>query len=467
MRIVGKNAYQDTVLALSRFGLGPRPGEWRSVQNDPRGWVLSQIDGIPDTVPEFAERPTTERIVGEINVAGFRQEGEPLPPQLETIAAEFSAQSLEEVPDYGFDDVMARWRQAALTTTPVIERLSRFYFNHLTVSTNADNVQRIAGGYDREAIRPHVQGRFSDMVLASAKHPAMLNYLDNLDSVGPNSPLAMYTGQSFNENYARELMELHTISVRGGYTQDDVEELSLALTGLYVPNWAYEDVIPGRYFFDEERHEPGARTIMGRTYDQPGEEQANAVIRDLAAMPQTANFLATKLVRHYINDQPDPVDVATVERAFLDSDGHLPSVHRALFTLDSAWRPGFYKARSSEDFVVALARAFEDDRLFQGDSLVRNVNWILGQFPYRPPGPNGWPDVAAVWLSGQNMARRMEIAQWASYYMGGQGQSALAYMKNLYGPGLSFPTRRAIALADEENGAGYAVAFASREMLMY
>ena len=275
---------------------------------------------------------------------------------------------------------------------PFVERLVAFWSNHLCVSTGAKIlVAPLAGSYERDVIRAHVLGRFEDMVLASAKHPAMLTYLDNFQSVGPTSRGARAgqrgggNGQrrGLNENYARELLELHTLGVNGGYTQQDVQELAKILTG-----WTIDGVggpgarllqasqqrrrgqrgqaAPPRpqangpigFAFQELLHEPGSKTVLRERYSEAGVNEGERVIRALCRHPSTAQFVATKLVTHFVSDEPPAAAVERVARVFTSSDGDLKAVARALVDEPEAWREDTRKFRTPQDWFVAVLRAF-------------------------------------------------------------------------------------------------------------
>ena len=217
----------------------------------------------------------------------------------------------------------------------------------------------VAGAYEREAIRPHVFGRFEDMVLATAMHPAMLVYLDQARSIGPKSRAGKRNGRGLNENYARELMELHTLGVDGGYTQDDVRQLALMLTG-----WTVGGMIRGRnsgesrpFQFTDRLHEPGSKTLLRRRFAEAGVEEGRQAISMLCQHPSTATFIATKLVRHFVADQPHPMDVDFIARTFQRSNGDLRVVSLALLQLDSAFHGPERKFRTPQEFVIAAARA--------------------------------------------------------------------------------------------------------------
>ena len=227
---------------------------------------------------------------------------------------------------------------------PFVERLVAFWSNHLCVSIVARAaVAPLAGIYERDVIRRHVLGRFEDMVLASARHPAMLLYLDNAQSIGPSSTLARLAARrgrdrGLNENYARELLELHTLGVDGGYTQADVQELARVLTGWTVGGFGpLMRVAGGRgrlqqaspsfgFTFVPELHEPGARKVLGVRYSDGGVEQGERVVRALCAHSSTDRLVATKLVRHFVADDPPARAVGEIASVFAESGGDLRAV---------------------------------------------------------------------------------------------------------------------------------------------
>ncbi len=195
----------------------------------------------------------------------------------------------------------------------------------------------LAGAFEREAIRPHVLGNFTDLLLAVEQHPAMLLYLDNYLSVGPGSRLARMAARrqterkiGINENLAREILELHTLGVNGGYTQQDVTTFAQVLTGWSIGGnfGRLQDGEPGQFTFREALHEPGAKTVLGKRYSEDGESEGKAVLRDVAAKPATATFIATKLARHFIADEPPPAAVEKLAKSFTKSHGDLPTVYR-------------------------------------------------------------------------------------------------------------------------------------------
>jgi uncharacterized protein (DUF1800 family) len=306
------------------------------------------------------------------------------------------------------DEVEARVRAAVTTDAPLRERLTHFWSNHFTVSGIRPVAAGIVGAFEREAIRPHVTGRFVDLLLAVERHPAMLLYLDNALSIGPDSMAGRLRGKGLNENLGREILELHTLGVDGGYTQDDVIALARILTGWSVArlNAAH----PGTFHFYERAHEPGAKTLLGRRYAEAGEQEGVAALTDLANHPATAQHIATKLARHFIADEPPRDAVARIARAFHDTGGDLARVTEAVLREDAAWRTPFAKVRAPGDLVIAACRAtgFIPPALLLAGSLR-----TLDEPPVFAPQPSGWPDSAASWVSPEAVLRR---AQWCEAF---------------------------------------------------
>ena len=247
----------------------------------------------------------------------------------------------------------ARFMTAVETDTPFHERLVHFWSNHFTVSAAKPAAMAMPPSFERDAVRPYVVGKFGDMLVASAKHPAMLFYLDNFLSLGPNSALGKGQGvipdlgpvlgrpDGLNENYAREVLELHTLGVSGGYDQTDVVALANILTG-----WGFPKGRRGGFdgseqsLFNENAHEPGAKTMFGQTFDQIGEAQGEAALRYLALRPETANHLATKLARHFIGDDPPNSLIEALARVYLSSSGDLGEMARILVEIPGSCRNG-------------------------------------------------------------------------------------------------------------------------------
>jgi uncharacterized protein (DUF1800 family) len=381
-----------TAQALVRFGLGRRGAE--ALPSDPAAWLKDQLRK-PDPT-ELAERPTTAE-----GLAALRQDREMKPPPGESAARKlYNAQAA------------AQLASAATTPAPFRERLVWFWSNHFCVSLRRGECTAVAAAFVEEAIRPHVTGHFTDMLLAVMHHPAMLFYLDNAGSVGPDSPAGLRSHRGLNENLARECLELHTVSPAAGYTQADVTAFARILTGWSVE--AKKDPLGFRY--RSETHQPGPQMLMGQRFD--GQEEAGvSALRFLGGHPATHRFLATKLVSHFVADNPPPEAVRAIEGRLRDTKGDLGAAAAALVDLPSAWQPGT-KLRAPLDYVVAGVRGLDLPAEQRPNML--GILGGLGQPLWNPPAPNGWPDRAADWAAPEAMLRRID---WASGFAGRVGSA--------------------------------------------
>jgi uncharacterized protein (DUF1800 family) len=368
--------------AMVRFGLGARGTE--PPPSDPATWLRRQItqpdptrlDPAPSTAAGLTalrhdrqtKAPAEERQVGPL----FRAE------------------------------LTALLSNALTTTAPFRERLVWFWTNHFTVSIRQGGVAAVAGAFVQEAIRPHVTGRFSDMLLAVMRHPAMLIYLNNAESVGPASRAGQNGKRGLNENLARECMELHTLSPAAGYTQADVTAFAMLLTGWSIDLRAE----PPGFLFRPGAHQPGEQSVMGRRFPD-GEAGAAMALAFFAAHPATHRHLAIKLVQHFVADNPPPDAVRRIEAVLRDTGGDLGPASAALIDLPDAWKPDA-KLRSPQDFVIASLRGLDlpPDRQPQLVGILGG----LGQPAFGAPQPNGWPDAAAEWAAPEAMLRRIDWA---------------------------------------------------------
>jgi uncharacterized protein (DUF1800 family) len=344
-------------------------------------------------------------------------DGAPQPPAVKPAAQPVSqppAQPLNIIQKTFRAEALARFQRAALSESGFCERLVAFWSNHFCISANKGALARMwAGSFEREAIRPHVLGRFSEMLKAVEQHPAMLFFLDNQQSLGPDSRAGQNRKRGLNENLAREIMELHTLGVGGGYTQDDVTSLARVITGWSFAGRQGQLGAPGSFVFNANAHQPGAQQVLGKTYAAGGVEQGEAVLSDIARHPSTAKFIATKFVRHFVADDPPPALVAQLQDVFTKTDGDLKALAIALVDSDDAWRAPVTKMRSPYEFLVATGRLFarvpDDPGQYLG-----GLN-VLGQPLWSPAGPNGFPDTNAAWAAPEGLKLRLDIsAQVAS-----------------------------------------------------
>jgi uncharacterized protein (DUF1800 family) len=354
------------------------------------------------------------------------------------------------------DQCLARYQVAADTELPFYERLVHFWSNHFAVSADKQPLPAIAGLYENEAIRPNVSGKFSDLLIAVEQHPAMILYLDNQRSIGANSSLGKRANRrrsdqefGLNENLAREILELHTLGVNGGYSQQDVTTFAKVITGWSIggagPGGRLAEGRPGTFEFRDNLHEPGPQQLLGKTYRQNDQRQGEAVLRDLAMHPSTADFVATKLVRHFVADNPPAALVATLRNAYLDSGGDLGAVYQRLITAQEPWRQVHAKYKTPHELVVSAHRAFghvpRDGRLVVG-SLD-----ILGQAPYRPGSPAGWPDTAEQWGGADALYKRIEWSDTVAR-IAGPRSNPVQLGTAVLGPALSDDTRKAVSRAE-------------------
>lgn len=466
---------RDAATALRRFGLGARSGEIRRIADDPRGFVLqalSQADAALLTGPSLAPSHVTFAAVmdarrrqrlartAEKDVAGNAVAPQTVPasppetppggapeptPMAPPATPATSPARPGQVRRQAFvEEAGARFNRATTTDAAFLERLVMFWSNHFCVSASKGPVAGIAGAYERETIRPNILGRFADMLLAVERHPAMLTYLDNAQSIGPNSRTGLKRGRGLNENLAREILELHTVGVDGGYSQDDVTNLARILTGWTVGALDAPMAEPGRFFFARARHEPGDWTVLGKRYRDRGQGTGEDVLRDLAQHPATARRVAGKLARHFVSDNPPAALVEQLERAFLDSGGNLAAVSEALVRSPLAWEAPPAKVLPPYDFLVAVVRGAG---LEPRPREMLRLTSLLGQPLWRPPAPAGWLDTDIAWAAPSAMHERLRIAEVAARQTGGRADPRLV-AEDILSDAMGEPTRQAIARAE-------------------
>jgi uncharacterized protein (DUF1800 family) len=417
---------QATAIAAHRFGLGE--ANLNAVQGDPQAWLLAQI-GPADAARGEGLLNTDQAVAHVASEAENRRLAKNPPPGMtaeQVLASHYR--------DVIAADVRSRFNTAAQTQRPFAERLAWFWANHFTVSLAKGSVRGLVGAFERDAIRPHIAGSFEQLLMAATTHPAMLRYLDNNQSAGPNSTLAQRAAKraqnpsadmqeprrtvGLNENLAREVLELHTLGAvngradqAGGYRQTDVTAFAAVLTGWRIA----PQQIDALTRFDPVWHEPGRKTVLGKSYEA-GPDALRAVLHDLAEHPATARFVATKLARHFIADEPPASVVDKLTAAYQRSRGQLAEVYRELIRSPEAWAPQAVKLKTPEEFVVSTVRvlgwaARVEDRTSM--PFMNNASGIintLGQRPHGAPSPAGWPDKAADWLGPEAVWQRMEWA---------------------------------------------------------
>ena len=439
---------RKAVIAANRFGLGARPGELPTIDQDPAGWLHAQL--VRHDAPAPTGLATSSEVLRELtgklkDVRAARQSGD-------ADAAQTAQRATREATrNHYFEQASARYDLAATTDAPFRERLVHFWTNHFAVSADKQVIPALAGTLENEAIRPHVTGRFADLLLAVEQHPAMLMYLDNQTSMGPRSRAAERAARrgralGLNENLAREILELHTLGVTGGYTQQDVTTFAKVLTGWSIGGGRgpLASGPAGQFMFRPALHEPGAKTLLGKRYVEDGMDEGVAVLRDLAAHASTAHFLAAKIARHFAADEPPPQLVERLAEAYRRSDGDLTAVYRALLGSSEPWAAAEPKFKTPHEFVISTYRAL-GQRPDRPQQMIAFLD-ALGQRPYTPGSPAGWPDTAAQWDAGAALLKRIDWAAAVGRLVGDRvDPSSLA--TEVLGPVLSDHTRTAIARA--------------------
>ena len=449
----------ETSIALNRFGLGAR-GDDR-VGGDARRWLKAQFSAYQPQPAILAALPTRREIAAQLadNLEAVRTAvGKNATSDAADPRKTMRKEARQDARAQHVAQVGARMRMAVASDTPFVERLVHFWANHFAVSADKLTTVGFAGMLEFEAIRPHVLGRFADMLVAVEQHPAMLLYLDQAQSIGPESPLGSRVAArgvrkaGLNENLAREILELHTLGVRTGYTQTDVTEFARAMTGWSVAGIGRGPVArllagtaaPGAFLFVPQIHEPGDRSIVGRRYPAAGEAQARAVLADLAVHPATAQHIATKLARHFVADDPPPALVAKLKAVFLNSGGDLPSVYGALIDAPEAWALAPSKFKTPWEWSVSAFRALGLKET--PDLAVVGMLTELGQPVWRPGSPAGFDDVAVRWAGPDALMKRVEVAQRLA---GRSNIDARALGPKLFGDRMSADTQSTIARAGE------------------
>jgi uncharacterized protein (DUF1800 family) len=439
----------ESAIALNRFGLGARPDE--AAPAKPRHWLLDQFDRYEAMPPAWASVPKTPKLAADF--AEQRMEARAKQEDDRKLVQRLLRQDVRET---YLGSINARAASAIVASAPFVERLVHFWSNHFAISADKVVVIPFAGAYEAEAIRPHVLGRFEDLLLAAERHVAMMVYLDQAQSAGPHSRFAEMVAirkpdktAGLNENLAREILELHTLGVRTGYTQADVTEFARALTGWSIGGLGRaggaDPGTPGAFLYRAALHEPGARTILGKVYAQDGVDQARAILHDLATAPATAHHIATKLARHFVADDPPPALVDRLATVFLESGGDLPAVYRALVEAPESWQPQAAKFKMPWEWAISSMRGIGMREL--GDAQVGAMMVQLGQPIWRPGSPAGFDDIAASWAAPDALVRRVELAQRIAARVGDR-LDARSLGPKLLPESLSPATEQAIGRAD-------------------
>jgi uncharacterized protein (DUF1800 family) len=461
-------------IAANRFGLGAKPSEIERASGNPKEWLIAQI--APADQP-ISENGTPFESGGALvaDLVAYRQQRRQEKGSNDSQGAKAFRQAQRQTL---IDEMGARFDLGFTSDKPLAERLVWFWSNHFTISTQNAGTASLAGAYEREAIRPHIAGKFEDMLLAVATHPAMLIYLNNAQSIGPDSLAGQRAKRGLNENFGRELMELYSLGVDGGYTQADVIALAKILTGWSIdtagpqmdrarPRLARflqdrrggdadvinDDGISSGFRYFQNRHEPGPMVLRGKTYPD-GFAGGRAAIHDLAHDPATARFIATKFAVHFIADVPPPASVTRLEKTFRDTGGDLKALAIAAVEDPAAWSQAPSKMRTPVEYVTASYRLLNLPQRQNGQRQTQAAMQacrLMGQFPMAAPSPKGWSDQSADWSGPDAVLSRIAWArQLGSRLPQNFAAGQIVQLANdALGPRLSASTRAAISVATD------------------
>ncbi len=442
--------------AVTRFGLGAAPGELAVVARDPRAWAEAEAARPPE-VPDdpgpsgaaaadlFVQRRQVMAQRDRERSEAIRAGGEapPAPPAVTPADRGFTL-PVETVTGA----LASRIALAATTRAPFAERLVLHWTDHLTASAAANFVGYFAPAHENEAVRPHLHGSFADLLVAAVLHPAMLFYLDGRNSVGPNSIVGQRSRgrRGLNENLAREVLELHALGADGGYEQSDVVALAAVLTGWTV-DVADTPRGPSRIAFDPEAHEPGPKTILGRTYPEAGAGQAPAVLRDLARHAACSRHVARRFVRHVVGHGPPALEARMAE-TLRRTEGDLGALTLALVRDPEAWGAP-RKVRPPVEILFATARLLGG---LPGQPAPQRALRAMGQPFWSAAAPKGWPMEDEAWAAPDSIKTRLDWALEVAARIG-PDTDARALLDAAFGPAASNETRRAVERAADRRQA--------------
>ncbi len=404
---------------LDRLTWGANPSTARQLEREGAGrWLQAQLHPGPAVLPAAAQAQidamTISRTpVDQIAVAldAQRKAADALPDETQKKAAR---QAYQQALTGLAREAQQRFVLRALySPNQLQEQMTWFWTNHFNVSARKDNLRALVGDYEETAIRPHALGKFRDLLGATLRHPAMLRYLDN----------AQNAAMRINENYARELMELHTLGVGSGYSQGDVQELARVLTGVGVTLRAPDEpprlragfeadhVRRGLFEFNPQRHDYGAKTLLGRPMTRRGLAEVDEAVDRLARAPATARFISRKLAVYFVSDVPPAALVDRMAATFTKSDGDIAETLSTLFVSPEFTASLGRKFRDPVHYAIAGVRLAYDDRVVLNTNPV--LNWInrMGEPLYGHETPDGYPLTQAEWASAGQMTTRFEIAR--------------------------------------------------------
>ena len=404
------------------FGIGIND----KIPADPLKWATDQLDEIPELlwtgwIPSEKEMRIKygEWIYGDRKVLRKKYKNDK--NAYRKAKDKLSIKTGERF--FELNEHAIRHYQTKYSNQPVFERFWLFWGNHFAISEKDSLADFSTGPYQREIIRPNMIKTFEDMVQEVTRSWCMIHHLDNSESVGPNSKRGIESRDTINENHARELLELHTVSPEAGYTQDDVINLAYIMTG-WGHKWNNKVLETGDVWFDQDKHQKGEKIVLGKKYKNEGKRELSKVIHDLSNHPQCIKFVSTKLCRHFITDNPTKDMVDPVIKAWTNSNGNLIKIHKAVIKQAYKNNNFTYKFQLPEVWIMQLSRIFDlnlpisskkmnYEFKFEPSNRQEQLTWYLnevGHSPYRPKQPNGWSDYEVDWVSPELLLRRLWFA---------------------------------------------------------
>lgn len=395
---------------LNRLGFGPRPGEIEKVKSlGIDAYVQSQLSPDSITYPrELQQQLSQLEAIQLTTLQLYRKFG---PPSKKKGEKKQKNQGGDQKRPYQIlrEAAQGRIMRAVASPRQLEEVMVDFWFNHFNVF--AHHINRLwVGSYEQEAIRPHAIGHFRQLLGATARHPAMLLYLDNWLNTAPESPGARGRFRGLNENYARELLELHTLGVDGGYTQDDVIVLARIFTGWGFPPQEKGSDKKGEFYFDENRHDFSQKVLLGQTVSGRGMAEGEAALDILANHPATANYISYKLAEYFVADDPPQSLVKRLARRFMETQGDIRAVLETLCQSEEFWDPQFDRAKfkTPYQYIMSGLRA-TDVKIEKYPPIIGSFNQLAMPI-YQCRTPNGYQQTQDTWLSPDAMLRRISFA---------------------------------------------------------
>jgi len=440
----------QATLATQRFSLGPLPHEIKKVSAHPQQWLLAQLTLSPAVHFDPSLPSANDILMAQATYKKAKKEAkqQTTPPtnNMSSMMAEVPLKN----PNSGFyKQLTADALQQSIKSEHGFNwRCLDFFSNHFSVTAQDPVMMGLAATLEREAIAPHLLGHFDDLLLAVCQHPAMLIYLNNEKSIGPSTRFAK-KNRGLNENLAREILELHTLGVNGGYLQQDVTELAKGITGWSVAIPAQETT--QGFIFRAQKHEPGKRVLLGKQYPEEGQRQGEAMLKDIANHPSTARFISTKIIQSFISDEAPEVLIEHLTQQWIASHGHLKTVFSALVTHPLAWQLTQQKYKTPREFVVSTYRALNLTGL--PIKQVQNALRTLGQAPFKAGSPAGYGDQQQDWDGANALMARIN---WVAQLTGKKNLANMdvnAFIDNTFAQTLSTNSYQVITRAESRQQA--------------